>query len=73
MVIKKAYNNVLQVDVLILDDCGLVPLSSCGPQDLYGIISDPYEQKSTIIINTRVPEESAEMFGNNIVSLSYSG
>jgi DNA replication protein DnaC len=58
------YSNILRVDVLILDDLGLVGLSTNGAQDLYEIIRDRYERKSIIITSNRAPEEWAEVFGN---------
>ena len=40
---------VLSVDVLVLDDFGLQPLSPQAAQDLYEIISERYERGSLII------------------------
>jgi len=64
----KVYTNILRVDVLILDDFGLVPLSSHGAQDLYEIIRDRYERKSIILTSNRAPEEWAEVFGNTLLA-----
>ncbi len=64
----KVYTNILRVDVLILDDFGLVPLSSHGAQDLYEIIRDRYERKSIILTSNRAPEEWAEAFGNSLLA-----
>jgi len=64
----KVYTNILRVDVLILDDFGLVPLSSRGAQDLYEIIRDRYERKSIILTSNRAPEEWAEVFGNPLLA-----
>ena len=61
----KVYTNILRVDVLVLDDFGLVPLSTRGAQDLYEIIRDRYERKSIILTSNRAPEEWAEAFGNS--------
>ena len=54
--------------VLILDDFGLVPLSTRGAQDLYEIIRDRYERKSIILTSNRAPEEWAEVFGNSLLA-----
>ena len=64
----KVYTNILQTDVLILDDFGLVPLSTRGAQDLYEIIRDRYERKSIILTSNRAPEEWAEVFSNSLLA-----
>ncbi|MEA1871137.1 MAG: ATP-binding protein [Candidatus Bipolaricaulota bacterium] len=64
----KVYTNILRVDVLILDDFGLVPLSPHGAQDLYEIIRDRYERKSIILTSNRAPEEWGEVFGNSLLA-----
>lgn len=64
----KVYTNILRVDVLILDDFGLVPLSTRGAQDLYEIIRDRYERKSIILTSNRAAEEWAEVFGNSLLA-----
>ena len=57
----------MRVDVLILDDFGLIPLTTRGAQDLYEIIRDRYERKSIILTSNRAPEEWAEVFGNSLL------
>ena len=64
----KLYTNIMRVDVLILDDFGLVPLSTRGAQDLYEIIRDRYERKPIILTSNRAPEEWAEVFGNPLLA-----
>jgi DNA replication protein DnaC len=64
----RVYNNIIRADVLILDDFGLVPLSTRGSQDLYEIIRDRYERNSIIITSNRAPEEWAEVFGNSLLA-----
>jgi DNA replication protein DnaC len=59
---------VLTVDLLILDDLGLQPLSSQAAQDLYEIISERYERGSLIITSNRAFEEWAEVFGNELLA-----
>ena len=65
---RKVYTNILRVDVLILDDFGLVPLSTSGAQDTYEIIRDRYERKSIILTSNRAPEEWGEVFGNSLLA-----
>jgi len=73
----KVYTNILRVDMLILDDFGLVPLSTSGAQDLfavpaqvslYEIIRDRYKRKSIILTSNRAPKEWAEVFGNSLLA-----
>ena len=59
---------VLTVDLLILDDFGLYPLTAQGAQDLYEIISERYERGSLIITSNRAFEEWAEVFDNDLLA-----
>jgi DNA replication protein DnaC len=58
----------LSVDLLVLDDFGLQPLSPQAAQDLYEIISERYERGSLIITSNRAFEEWAEVFGNELLA-----
>lgn len=59
---------VLNVDLLILDDFGLQPLSPQAAQDLYDIICERYEHGSLIVTSNRAFEEWAEVFGNDLLA-----
>jgi DNA replication protein DnaC len=59
---------VLSVDLLVLDDFGLQPLTPQGTQDLYEIISERYERRSIILTSNRAFEEWAELFGNDLLA-----
>jgi DNA replication protein DnaC len=59
---------VLTVDLLVLDDFGLQPLSPQATQDIYEIISERYERGSLIITSNRAFEEWAETFGNELLA-----
>jgi DNA replication protein DnaC len=59
---------VLTVDLLILDDFGLQPLSPQAAQDLYDIISERYEHGSVIVTSNRAFEEWADAFGNDLLA-----
>jgi DNA replication protein DnaC len=59
---------ILTVDLLILDDFGLQPLSPQAAQDLYEIISERYERGSLIVTSNRAFEEWAEVFGNDLLA-----
>ena len=59
---------VLSVDLLVMDDFGLQPLSPQAAQDLYEIISERYERGSLIITSNRAFEEWTEVFGNELLA-----
>ena len=41
--------NLSKVDLIVLDDCGIAPLSADNRRDLLEILDDRYERKSTLI------------------------
>jgi DNA replication protein DnaC len=55
-------------EVLILDDFGLKPLRSPGPEDLYDVIAERYERGSLILTSNRAPSEWPELFGNPLLA-----
>lgn len=59
---------LLTVDLLVLDDFGLQPLTPQAAQDLYDIIAHRYETGSLIITSNRAFEEWAEVFGNDLLA-----
>jgi len=59
---------VLTVDLLILDDFGLYPLTAQAAQDVYEIICERYECRSLIITSNRAFEEWAEVFHNDLLA-----
>jgi DNA replication protein DnaC len=59
---------LLTVNLLVLDDFGLQPLSAQAAQDLYEIISERYERGSLIMTSNRAFEEWAEVFGNELLA-----
>ncbi len=59
---------LLAVDVLLLDDFGLVPLSNQAVEDLYDLIRERYENKSILLTSNRAPEEWNEVFGNPLLA-----
>jgi DNA replication protein DnaC len=59
---------VLTVDLLVLDDFGLQPLSPQAAQDLYDIISERYEHGSLIVTSNRAFEEWPATFGNDLLA-----
>jgi DNA replication protein DnaC len=55
-------------ELLILDDFGLKPLVSPGPEDLYDVIAERYEHGSLILTSNRAPSEWPELFGNPLLA-----
>lgn len=64
----KVRNGIVGVDVLVLDDFGLVPLSAQAAEDLYEIIRERYEHKSILMTSNRASEEWVEVFGNPLLA-----
>jgi len=64
----RLWSKTLTVDLLILDDFGLYPLTAQAAQDFYEIISQRYEQASIIMTSNRAFEEWAEVFGNDLLA-----
>jgi len=63
------YSRKLQrIDLLILDDFGLVQLTPQNANDLYEIILDRYERKSVVITSNRSLREWDEVFGNQLMA-----
>ena len=55
-------------ELLILDDFGLKPLVSPGPEDIYDVIAERYERGSLILTSNRAPTEWPELFGNPLLA-----
>ena len=58
----------LRPELLILDDFGLKPLSPPGPEDLYDVINERYEQGSIILTSNRAPGEWPQLFGDPLLA-----
>ena len=61
-------NRLLTVDLLVLDDFGLHPISPQAAQDLYEIVSERYEHGSIIVTSNRAFEEWPEVFNNPLLA-----
>jgi DNA replication protein DnaC len=59
---------ILNVDLLVLDDFGLQPISASAAQDLYEIICERYERGSIIVTSNRSFDEWSEVFGNDLLA-----
>jgi DNA replication protein DnaC len=56
------------VDLLIVDDLGLRPLSDPEPVDLYELVRLRYQKTSTIITSNRDTDELAQLFGDALLA-----
>jgi DNA replication protein DnaC len=66
----RRFQTYLRPDLLILDDFGLKPISSPGPEDLLDIILERYERGSILITSNRAPSEWPDLFGNLLMALA---
>lgn len=58
----------LRPDLLVLDDFGLRPVISPGPEDLYEIIDGRYERGSILLTSNRAPAEWPDLFGDPLLA-----
>src|ERR1700677_852179 len=56
------------VDLLILDEFGLLPMTEQGVQDLYDIIHKRYERGSIILTSNRAPSEWSQIIGDGLLA-----
>jgi DNA replication protein DnaC len=56
------------VELLIIDDFGLRPISAQGAEDLYELIARRYERGSILLTSNRAPAEWAEVFGDALLA-----
>jgi DNA replication protein DnaC len=66
--LEKRLSGYLRPDVLILDDFGLRPVRSPGPEDLYDVINGRYEMGSIVVTSNRAPSEWVELFGDPLLA-----
>ena len=59
---------ILNVDLLVLDDFGLQPLTPQAIQDLYEIVTERYEHGSLIVTSNRAFEEWPEVFASDLLA-----
>ncbi|WP_279635969.1 ATP-binding protein [Corallococcus terminator] len=55
-------------DLLIIDDLGLRGLTQNEPADLYEVVRQRYERKSTVITSNRAIEEWPPLFGDPLMA-----
>lgn len=64
---KKRLAQVIKIPVILLDDFGLQPLNEDQQNDLYQLIAERYEKKSTIITSNRDVNEWTCIFTNPLL------
>jgi len=64
----KLLTKLTTVELLILDDFGLRPVSPQGAEDLYEIIARRYERGSILLTSNRSPSEWSEVFGDTLLA-----
>jgi len=64
----KTLADIVGVDLLILDELGLKPVTPQGAQDLYDIIHKRYERGSIVMTSNRAPAEWHEIFGDGLLA-----
>jgi DNA replication protein DnaC len=65
---QRRLETYLRADLLILDDFGLRTLTPPGPEDLYEVIAERYEQGSIVLTSNRAPSEWPDVFGNPLLA-----
>jgi DNA replication protein DnaC len=64
----KRLTGYVRPDLLVIDDFGLKPLTSPGPEDLYDVINERYEKGSILITSNRAPGEWAGWFADPLLA-----
>ncbi|MHB1336679.1 MAG: ATP-binding protein [Candidatus Humimicrobiaceae bacterium] len=66
----RTIDSYLRPDLLVIDDYGVKELSREEANDIYEIILERYEKKSTIVTSARSPEEWQSLFPDPILGNS---
>jgi len=64
----KLLAKLASVELLIIDDFGLRPISAQGAEDLYELIARRYERGSILLTSNRAPSEWTEVFGDALLA-----
>jgi DNA replication protein DnaC len=65
---RRRFTKLCSVDVLVLDDVGLRPLSAQASEDLYELIQERYERRPLILTSNRALHEWPEMFSDSLLA-----
>lgn len=64
----RRWSRLVHVDVLVLDDFGLVPMPAHAVEDLYELIRERYEYRPILLTSNRAPEEWSAAFGDALMA-----
>ena len=64
----RRFAKLCSVDLLVLDDFGLRPLTAQAAEDLYELIRERYERKAIAITSNRAFQEWPEVFGDGLLA-----
>jgi DNA replication protein DnaC len=67
---KKRLAQILRTPLLILDDWGLQALNETQQEDLYQLIAERYEKRSTILTSNRDVEEWSSIFASPLIGMA---
>ena len=63
----RRFRALSQVDLLIIDDFGLKPLTAPADEDFHDLIAERYERKATIVTSNLDFSERGEAFPNKLL------
>ncbi len=64
----RRFARLCALDVLVIDDVGLRPLSEQASEDLYELIQERYERRPLIMTSNRALHEWPEMFSDSLLA-----
>lgn len=64
----RRFAKLCSVDVLVIDDLGLRPLSAQTSEDLYEIIQERYERRPLVLTSNRALHEWPELFSDRLLA-----
>jgi DNA replication protein DnaC len=65
---RRRFARLCALDLLVIDDLGLRPLSAQASEDLYEIIRERYERKALIVTSNRTFHEWPDMFSDSLLA-----
>ena len=66
--ITKAFTTILKADLVIIDDIGLLPITSDAAEGLYRLTDACYEQRSVVVSSNLHPSGFDQLIDPNIAA-----